>query len=77
MGMILSIRGFRDTGKEHGNYCTIVYWGYMGIMEQKMETTRVYWGYMGIMETKMETTNLHARHSLPYANKNVAKRSLT
>ena len=32
------------------------YWGYMGIMEKKMETTIVYWGYMGIMEKKMETT---------------------
>ena len=28
----------------------------MGIMEQKMETTRVYWGYTGIMAEKMETT---------------------
>ena len=25
---------------------TIVYWGYIGIMENKMETTIVYWGYM-------------------------------
>ena len=25
---------------------TIVYWGYIGIMEKKMETTIVYWGYM-------------------------------
>ena len=23
---------------------TIVYWGYMGIMENNMETTIVYWG---------------------------------
>ena len=29
---------------------TIVYWGYIGIMEKKMETTRVYWGCIGIME---------------------------
>ena len=35
---------------------TIVYWGYIGIMEKKMETTIVYWGYMRIMEKKMETT---------------------
>ena len=35
---------------------TIVYWGYIGIMEKKMETTIVYWGYVGIMEKKMETT---------------------
>ena len=30
-------------------------WGYIGIMENKMETTVVYWGYIGIMEKKMET----------------------
>ena len=35
---------------------TIVYWGYIGIVENKMETTIVYWGYIGIMEKKMETT---------------------
>ena len=29
---------------------------YMGLMENKMETTIVYWGYIGIMEKKMETT---------------------
>ena len=34
---------------------TIVYWGYIGMMEKKMETTIVYWGYIGIMEKKMET----------------------
>ena len=26
---------------------TIVYLGYIGIMEKKMETTVVYWGYIG------------------------------
>ena len=35
---------------------TIVYWGYIGIMEKKMETAIVYWGYSLIMENKMETT---------------------
>ena len=35
---------------------TIVYWSYIGIMENQMETTIVYWGYIGIMENKMETT---------------------
>ena len=25
---------------------TIVYWGYMGIMEKKMEATIAYWGYI-------------------------------
>ena len=34
----------------------MVYWGYIGIMEKKMETTMAYWGYDGIMEKKMETT---------------------
>ena len=29
---------------------TIVCWGYIGIMEKKMETTIVCWGYIGIME---------------------------
>ena len=29
---------------------------YIGIMENKMETTIVYWGYIRIMEQKMETT---------------------
>ena len=32
---------------------TIVYWGYIGIMEKKMETTIVYWGYIDIMERNM------------------------
>ena len=40
---------------------TIVYRGYIGIMERKMETTIVYRGYIGIMEKKMETTRLHWR----------------
>ena len=35
-----------------------MYWGYIGIMENKMETTVVYWGYIGIMEKKMETTTM-------------------
>ena len=29
---------------------TIVYWDYIGIMENKMEATIVYWGYIGIMD---------------------------
>ena len=24
---------------------TVVYWGHIGIVEEKMETTVVYWGY--------------------------------
>ena len=25
----------------------ILYWAYMGIMENQMDTTILYWGYMG------------------------------
>ena len=35
---------------------TIVYRGYVGIMENTMETTIVYRGSIGIMENTMETT---------------------
>ena len=34
---------------------TTVYWGYIEIMEKKIETTIVCWCYIGIMEIKMET----------------------
>ena len=32
------------------NYYSIMvlYWGHIGIMENRMETTIVYWGYMGL-----------------------------
>ena len=54
---------------------TLVYWGYVGIMEKKMETTTiVYWGYIGIMgyigvihgimEKKVETTVVRHRGPL-------------
>ena len=33
---------------------TIVYWGYIGTMENRMEAAIVYWGYIGIMENRME-----------------------
>ena len=33
---------YRDNGKE--NETTIIYWGYIGIMEKKMETTILYYG---------------------------------
>ena len=44
-----------------------LYWGYIGIMEKKMETTGIIginvgvklglcWDYIGITEKKMETT---------------------
>ena len=38
---------FRDNGKENGNYHNI-YWGYLEIMEKKMETTILYRDYLGI-----------------------------
>ena len=40
-------RGYiaRDNGKENGNYYSGLYWGYIGIMEKKMETAIV--GYIG------------------------------
>ena len=28
----------------------MLYWGYIGIMENEMETTILYWGDAGIME---------------------------
>ena len=31
-------------------------WGFIEIMETKMETTIVFRGFIGIMENKMETT---------------------
>ena len=30
-------------------------WGYIGIVEKKMETTIISWGYIWIMEKKTET----------------------
>ena len=44
----------RENGKESGT--TVVYRGYIGIMEKKMETVIVFSGYIGIMEKRMETT---------------------
>ena len=32
------------------------FWGYIGMIENKMETTIVYWGYVGMMENETETT---------------------
>ena len=34
----------------------ILYGSFIGLMQNKMETTRVYGGDMGIMEKEMETT---------------------
>ena len=35
--------------------CAVIL-GFIGIMENQMETTIVYWGFIGIMEKKMEAT---------------------
>ena len=37
-----------------------LYWGYIGILEKKVETT-ICRGYIGIMEKKMETTRIRLR----------------
>ena len=51
-GNYYSILGvYRDNGKKIET--TIVYWGFIGIMEKKMETTIVYWGFIGILENQM------------------------
>ena len=34
---------------------TIVYWGFIGVMENKKETTIVYWGYNRDSGNKAET----------------------
>ena len=33
-----------------------LHWGYIGMMEKKMDATIVYWGCIRIMEKKMEAT---------------------
>ena len=38
-----------------------LYWGYIGIMEYRMETTKVYWGYVGIIENEVHTLPPHIR----------------
>ena len=65
---------------------TIVYWGYIGIMEKRMETTIVYWGYIGIMEKRMETTIVYCGYigimeknmepSLGFSSKQIQRTSL-
>ena len=40
----------------HLHVTHLVYWGYVGIVEKKMETLIVHWGCIRIMEKKMETT---------------------
>ena len=54
VGVILRL--YWDHGKENGNHYSVLYWGYKGMMEKRMETTIVYWGYIGTMEKRMETT---------------------
>ena len=59
----LDYSSYRETGKEHGNYCVIIgyilgLYGYNG-KENGNYYNRVYiGGYMGIMEKKMGTTVL-------------------
>ena len=36
-------------GKEKKMETTIVYWGYIGVMEKNMETTMVYMDYIGVI----------------------------
>ena len=49
------LRLYSNNGKENGNYTDYIgviqglqdlYWGYIGIMEKKMETTIACWGYI-------------------------------
>ena len=40
---------------------TIVYWGYIGIVEKKMETTMVYWVYIGLDLLKLLQCILSSR----------------
>ena len=52
-------------GKENGTYHIItgqgIYWGYIGIMEKKMETTIVYWVVRGIVaDLPLMLTKCHA-----------------
>ena len=44
-----------DNGKENGNYRD--YWGYIGVMEKKMETTIM--GYIGYIILKRRALGLH------------------
>ena len=56
---------------------TIVYWGYIGVMEKKMETPIVYWVHIiGIMEKKMETTIMGLYGSFPISSIIVASSGL-
>ena len=58
-----------SNGKENGkwDYIGVIYWGNIGVMEKKMETTVVYWGTIGVMEKKMETTIVYSE-SCPSAS---------
>ena len=47
---------YRDNRTENGNYRD--YWGYIGIMEQKMETIGIIGVYTGKMEQKMENMGI-------------------
>ena len=49
---------YSNNGKQDGNYTDYIgviqglqdlYWGYIGIMEKKMETTIACWGYIRVI----------------------------
>ena len=49
----------RDPKTGH-NLDNQLYWGFIRIVENEMETTIIYWGYIGIVvEKKMETTVIY------------------
>ena len=41
----------RDPKRGH-NFDNQLYWGYIRIVENKMETTIIYWGFIGIIVGK-------------------------
>ena len=45
IGVLLGL--YRDNGKENGNYYNWLSWGYIEIMEKKLETT-IIMGYIGV-----------------------------
>ena len=42
--------GYRHFSSKLGLYRGIFYWGYIGIMEKKMETTLLYWGIYRVIQ---------------------------
>ena len=48
------------SSRSHRDSILGLYWGNIGIMEKKMETTIVYWAYIGM--TKMQGMAKHQDH---------------